>query len=224
METSLGERREAIEKQTISRTIPISFFFLLSIIFLGSTKLVCVNNCPLSSRISIRNGSANLPSVLPPSIRAFRRSGNYFILLRPPPTPPPPSPPPPTHPSHPPYLIPSVSSPVLEPRNSTFIPFHPFDLLATDRTRFVLTSNTPPLPSPPLSLHLYHPSNPSPYLCLSNRFSISFWLNEKTMDHCTFTNVQKIILIVLQKNELSNEKNVVLFYRRVWPHEYFIFL
>lgn len=36
-------------------------------------KLVCVNNCPLSSRISIRT-----PLPLEPS--AFRRSGNYFIF------------------------------------------------------------------------------------------------------------------------------------------------
>lgn len=36
-------------------------------------KLVCVNNCPFSSRISIRTPLPSEPS-------AFRRSGNYFIF------------------------------------------------------------------------------------------------------------------------------------------------
>lgn len=56
---------------------PLSFSLTLSFIFATAVarfvKLVCVNNCPLSSRISIRTPLPSEPS-------AFRRSGNYFIL------------------------------------------------------------------------------------------------------------------------------------------------
>lgn len=58
---------------TLSSSLAISLFYFRQCRVARFVKLVCVNNCPLSSRISIRT-----PLPLEPS--AFRRSGNYFIF------------------------------------------------------------------------------------------------------------------------------------------------